>query len=170
MNNISNNRSEGYLKVRVTTTGNTLPLEGAVVTVSEYSSDGSGENDRVLYSLRTDRSGLTETVPLPAPAMTDSLRPGAAQPYSLYNITVTYDGYYPFVGVGVPIFSGIVALQPVNLLPLSEDEAVAGAENGRVMIYETPRQQNLTPGGVVREDVGNSNGEISGGMRGGDTE
>lgn len=163
---MNNYTSEGYLKVRVTTTGNTLPLEGANVIISEYSPDST--NDAVLYSLRTDRGGLTDTVALPAPAKSDSMRPGSAQPYSLYNISVTYDGYYPIEGVGVPIFAGIVAVQPVNLLPLSEKESVAGAQGDRVMIYETPRQQNLTPGGVTREDVGNENGSISGNVRQGE--
>lgn len=160
---MNNNTSEGYLRIRVTTTGNTLPLEGANVIISEYSPDNT--NDTVLYSLRTDRGGLTDTVALPAPASSDSMRPGFVQPYSLYNISVTYDGYYPVEGVGVPIFAGITAVQPVNLLPLGEEESIAGAQGGRVMIYETPRQQNLTPGGVTREDVGNENGSISGGVR-----
>ena len=98
--------------------------------------------------------------------MADSMRPGSAQPYSLYNIAVTYDGYYPVEGVGVPIFAGITAVQPINLLPLSEEESIAGAQGDRVMIYETPRQQNLTPGGVGYENVGNQNGTINGGVRG----
>ncbi len=155
---------EGFLKVRVTTAGGTLPVEGAVVTVTEYDRDDTGRGE-VLYSQRTDRGGLTQTLSLAAPSSSDSLRPGAAQPYAVYNVTVTYDGYYPVEGVGVPVFDRIVAVQPVNLIPLSEADTIAGAQGDRVMIYETQTGSSLQPGGADREEIGNENGSITGGMR-----
>jgi len=152
----------GRLRIRVTEAGGVLPVEGAVVTVSEYVNGGDGE---LLYSLRTDNGGLTETMTLPAPPASDSMKPGAARPYALYNIDVSYPGYYPVENVAVPVFDRITAVQPVNLLPLSEKDRLADAEDGRVMIYETPDNQSLQPGGVMREDVGGNNGSISGGVR-----
>lgn len=156
------NTVNGFLKVRVTRAGGTLPVEGAVVTISEYINDPAAD-DEVLYSLRTDRGGLTETVSLPAPAFTDSTRPGNAQPFALYNISVKYNGFYPVELVGVPVFGGVVAVQPVDLMPGSEADRIAGSVGDRVIIYEMTQSESLKPGGVVREDIGNKNGGLSGG-------
>ena len=155
-----NNISKGFLKVRVTRAGGTLPVEGAVVTIYEYG--GESAEDNILYSLRTDRGGLTETVSLPAPSFTDSTRPGNLQPFSLYNIYVNYDGFYPAELVGVPVFGGIVAVQPVDLMPAGEQDKIAGTVKDRVMIYEMTQAESLAPGGATREDIGNQNGQLSG--------
>ncbi len=158
------NTVNGYLKVRVTRAGGTLPVEGAVVTIAEYGNDMS-EDDEILYSLRTDRGGLTETVSLPAPAFNTGNRPGNAQPFALYNINIAYDGFYPVELVGVPVFGGVVAVQPVDLMPLSEADSIAGAQGDRVMIFEMTQSETLQPGGSDREDIGNENGQITGGAR-----
>lgn len=155
------NTAKGFLKVRVTRAGGTLPVEGAVVTISEYGGE-SGEGDGILYSLRTDRGGLTETVSLPAPALVDSTSPGNVQPFATYNVEVKYGGFYPVELVGVPVFAGIVAVQPVDLLPGGDADRIAGSVGNRVMIYETAQSEALKPGGVLREDIGNKNGGISG--------
>ena len=166
---MNNNTSEGYLKISVTEAGGTIPIENALVVISEYTGETEAENaGEVLYSLRTNEGGLTPTVPLPAPPAVESMRPGAAQPYSVYNVTVTYDGYYPIEGVGVPVFSGITAIQPFNMIPLSEAGKNSGVDFGRYIIFETPDTQSLQPGGLQREDIGNKNGTVSGGiMQGG---
>ncbi len=152
----------GRLRIRVTEAGGVLPVEGAVVTVSEYTDGGEGA---LLYSLRTDNGGLTEIMTLPAPPASESMKPGSARPYALYNVDITYPGYYPVENVAVPVFDRVTAVQPVNLLPLTEEDRLAGADSDRVMIYETPDNQSLQPGGVMREDVGGNNGSISGGVR-----
>ena len=162
-----NQNGSGFLRVRVTEASGTLPMEGAVVRISEYPTEADAPEGRLLYSLRTDRNGLTPLVSLTAPPANESRVPGAAQPYAVYNISVTYDGYYPVEGVGVPVFDRITAVQPVNLLPYTEEDRIAGADNGRVMIYEFPDTESLQPGGVTREDVGNQNGTVTGGVRNG---
>ncbi|MBQ8187155.1 MAG: hypothetical protein IJ037_09855, partial [Clostridia bacterium] len=136
------NTGMGRLRIRVTAAGGNLPVRDAAVTVSEYTEGGDGE---LLYSLRTDEGGLTEIVTLPAPPASESMKPGAARPYALYNIDVSYPGFYPVEGVAVPVFDRITAVQPVNLYPLSEEDSLADAEHGRVMIYETPDVQSLQP-------------------------
>ena len=154
----------GYLRVRVTRAGGSLPVEGAEVVITEYRPEGEQDgNGELRYRLTTGNGGLTQTVILPAPAAGDSLRPGAAQPYSLYNVTVRYDGYYPVEGVGVPVFDRVTAVQPVDLMPVESGGAPGGLRDGRVMIYETPDSQSLQPGGVQREDVGNKNGMLTDG-------
>ncbi len=151
-------RGVGYLKIRATSALGALPVEGALVRISEYTEDGNGV---VLFSLRTNEGGLTETVALGAPPAVESMMPGAARPYSIYNVNVTKDGYYPVESVAVPIFDRIVAVQPINMIPITEEERIAGAEDG-VMIYETPDTESLQPGGLTREDIGGDNGGVSG--------
>ncbi len=155
----------GFLRIRVTEAAGSLPVEGAVVRITEYPAEDMSDEGALLYSMRTDANGLTPIVSLPAPPSGESLTPGAAQPYAVYNISVTYDGYYPVEGVGIPIFDRITAVQPVALLPYTEEDRIAGADNGRVMIYETPDSSSLQPGGVQREDIGSRNGTITGGVR-----
>lgn len=152
----------GALRVQVTEVGGTLPIKNAIVRILEYGDEGT-EGSNVLYSLRTDSNGLTPTVYLPAPPAGDSMKPGDSRPYSIYNVTVDYGGYYPVEGVGIPIFDGITSTQPVNLQPLSEEARIAGAENGgRVVINETGANRSLLSDSTIREDIGNENGTVSG--------
>lgn len=153
----------GYLKISVSEAGGTIPIKGASVIISEYP-ETNGAGGTVLYSLTTNESGLTETVSLQAPQKSESMIPGSYRPYSLYNIDVIFDGYYPIESVGVPVFAGVTSLQSFNLLPLSEKENIEGEENGRIMIYETPSNGSLTPSGTTRDEISHNNGTVSGGV------
>ena len=67
----------GKLVVAVTTAQGTIPLPGALVTVSAQTEDGP-----VLYRIvRTDTSGRTPVLELPAPSLSDSLSPDQPTPY-----------------------------------------------------------------------------------------
>lgn len=179
-NNDSNQNQSpnyGFLRVRVSEAGGTIPVQGALVRISDYNGEadnsedtGNTPGDAAIYTLTTDRDGLTPTVRLAAPPASESQKPMEsggvpAIPYSLYNVNISRSGYYPVENVGVPIFAGITAVQPVSLSPLTEQDEIAGVSgpDGRVMIYEFPDSESLMPGGVRREDIGNRNGEISGG-------
>ena len=148
--------ARGYVRVFVTEANGAIPVEGALVTVTDY----GAEND-VLFTLRTDEGGLTETVSLIVPDAGQSLNPGSSSPAGLYGVTVRRAGYYPVEAVAVPVFSGVLAVLPVDLVPLSEADTLG--ESGQIMLYETPGTESLEPGSVNREDVGNRNGEITGG-------
>lgn len=148
-NNINNpmekseekNTGTGFLKVNVSTAGGTIPIEGATVYIRNYEPDS---NDGILYSLRTDSSGMTESVPLEAPISGGTMQPGAAQPFAYYNVEVMYDGYHPAEYIGIPIFDGITALQPVILIPYSETERISGY-GPPVQIFENNNSySNLT--------------------------
>lgn len=151
----------GYLKVRVTTVGGTVPTVGAEVVISEYTPAG-GADDDVLYTLRTGRGGVTPTVMLLAPRMADSMAPGAAQPYGTYAIRVTKSGYYPVELAGVPVFDRVTSVQSVDLLP-ADEERNQSDENDDAVLYESVQNGYLAPSGGEREDVGNMNGTITGG-------
>ena len=116
----------GYIRVYVTTAGGGLTVENALVTIriaiSEYSS--------VCATLTTDESGKIPRVEVPAPPRTLSLTPSdtptGKNPYSLYNIEVTKDGYYPASVHGAQVFSGITSILKVDLVPIMEGESSDG--------------------------------------------
>ena len=153
----------GFLLVFVTEANGTLPVEGAFVTVSEYEPGTEGD---VIRILRTGKDGLTDTVGLPAPPAADSTEPGESGAGALYNVTVRAAGYYTVEAVGVPVFSGVVSRQSVDLQPIGA--SVGEFAPCHVVLYETPESASLEPGGLRREDIGGRNGTVSGGVRGSD--
>ena len=119
--NLNSNQSRvprelGYLVVRVSTALGAIPLENATVNIRGNTEDSSG----VLYSLLTDRDGLTHKVSLPAPPRELSEHPGEAVPFSSWNIDVFKEGYVPVSFQNVPVYSSIVSVQPAVLVPISE--------------------------------------------------
>ncbi len=112
---IDNGKNQsGYLQVRTFVADEGLPVGGAFVRIS-----GNDEfNLGVEVSVVTGRSGLTEKIPLPAPARTLSLSPGAQeQPYSTYDVYVSAEGYYPKKIFNVAVFSGILSVLPLSMTP-----------------------------------------------------
>ena len=136
MNGADNTSGRGYLRVIVRKARETLPIEGAFVQI--YGGK-AGEGSDLLYSLRTDTDGITDTVELTAPPAALSMKPGDPAPYGVYNITVQKDGYGTVENVGVPIFDGVVSTQPVQLIPLSEFRTDGESE---LRIFETPTGEN----------------------------
>ena len=117
---MAENQSTGYLIVKVSTASGAIPVENVTVVLQ-----GNDENNgNVFYSLSTNRDGLTEKVTLPAPSVMLSSAPSPSErPYSTYNIDVYREGYYPQHYRGVPIFSGITAVQNARIIPVAEFDA-----------------------------------------------
>ncbi len=113
-----NDTGMGGVVVRVTTASGAIPLEDALVTVREYRTGNGGD---IVATLRTNSSGLTEKISLPAPPRSMSLSPGNGKSYSSYIIQVDKDGYNMQQYINVPVFVGIVAVQNADLVPLSEN-------------------------------------------------
>ena len=111
------NTAVGYLVVAGSTAQNAIPIENALVTVSSLDENGVAE---LLFTTRTNRSGQTAELPLPAPPQSSSLSPGNPYPYARYAVTVDYDGYQPISSSDLTIFADIVATLPVYLVPLEE--------------------------------------------------
>lgn len=107
--------STGGLQVIVTTLRRILPVEGAVVTVFT----GENNNRTVIETDVTDNSGKSGVFKLrtPAKALSES---AAAEgiPYALYNVEVKADGYVTDIYMNMPVFSGVVSVQNVDLLSI----------------------------------------------------
>ena len=114
---ITQNSGTGYLKVRVTTGDNALPIENATVTVSK----GSGSAKELINKQSTDKNGETQQISLPAPPKELSQTPGNTNTYSKYNVRVDYTGYYSVENIDVPVFDGQLSIQPTQMIPLPLD-------------------------------------------------
>ena len=116
MDNVNQQKDVGYLLVKVSTARGAIPLENAAINVRGSSPEDSG----VIYSLKSDRDGLSERIALPAPPRSASQSPGEQVPYSLWNIDVFKEGYIPVSYQNVPVYSSIVSVQPAVMIPAGE--------------------------------------------------
>ncbi len=113
---------EGRLIVHVTTARGSIPLEGAQVSILKDTGDQNTPPGEVIATLTSGRDGNTPILTLPAPPRSQSLRPtNGAPPFSTYHIEVRLEGYFNQDYIQVPIFDGIVAIQPADMIPLPEN-------------------------------------------------
>lgn len=124
-NQAQESREVGYLVVRVSTALGAIPLENATVNIRGNTEESSG----AVYSMQSDRDGLTEKVSLPAPPRTLSEHPGEEVPFSSWNIDVFKEGYVPVSFQNVPVYSSVVSVQPAVLVPISENFYVRESYN-----------------------------------------
>ena len=95
-NNTAQPTGTGSLVVKVSTARGAIPLEGARVNIRGT----DGQSSDVIYSLMTNRDGLTELVTLPAPARGLSESPGNPTPYALYDLDIFKEGYIDLTEIG----------------------------------------------------------------------
>ena len=130
-----NYESYGNMSVRTYTAAGALPVKDVLVKVygtDEYNRD-------VKYSLLTDSDGMTNVISLPAPLKKYSTAPSpSSPPYSVYNFELAKEGYYFKKIDNVPVFSGITAVLPIEMIPLnySDDGKVLPGTNLNSTIYE----------------------------------
>lgn len=129
------NLDYGTLLIRAYVAESAVPV--ADVEVSIRGADAS--NKDVIYYVITDSDGVTDRIKLPAPSASLSLAPSpGALPYSNYDLEITKDGYYTKNIRSVPIFAGVSADLPVNMIPNTEgSEFPIG--NINAVITENPR-------------------------------
>ena len=112
--------SYGTLTVRTYTAGGAVPVAQTRVRIF----GAEGENESVVYSAVTDEDGRTERISLPAPGRILSEAPDpASRPYSIYDVEIDAEGYYPKRVYGVTVFSDTDSILPVGLIP---DDGVEG--------------------------------------------
>ena len=102
----------GNLNVIVTGTDSYSPLSSATIEIAN-----TGEPNRILESVNTDRNGQTGNIELSAPPREYSMEPTDNQPYSEYNVKISAPGYQERLVSGVQIFSGENGLQSIVLQP-----------------------------------------------------
>jgi len=110
---------EGQLKVITRTASDAFPVKDAVVIIERVFPDGSTE---VISSLKTNASGVSPTISLPAPPKKYSLeRSVKFLPFSYYDVLVSATGFYKMIYKNVPIFDQVQSVQPVDMIPVSLD-------------------------------------------------
>lgn len=111
----SDTTEKGYLKVYVTTYGEALPVDGALVTILK----ANGEKLTLYKTALTDISGHTQIFEFETPLKELSQTPQEAEEktYAKYIVETTMDGYIPVVKYSTPVYSGVVTTLPVHLIP-----------------------------------------------------
>ena len=137
MNDTQSLGGTGYLIVHVTTASGALPLEGALVNVYEYLPTEE-KNGALIASLVSGRDGNTDLLSLPTHPRAESLVSGNPTPYSTYDADVHLEGFSNQTFIGIPIFDGIVAIQPVQMIPLPEVDGSAPEDRENDLYFETP--------------------------------
>lgn len=104
------NEAIGNLIISVTHSQNTMPVVDAVFTVRD-------KNRNVVFSGRTDMSGKSEALELPAISKDISERPGTGLINSavFYDVSIEAENYIPFTIKNIPIFEGITTLQNFDM-------------------------------------------------------
>lgn len=107
--------SHGFIRVNVRTGRDSGSVEGANVAVTATING----NRLILAAGKTDVSGTTRIFELPAPSEVYSQSPDpAVRPYSLFDVSVTADGFFNSISVDVPVFPGITSIQNFNMVPV----------------------------------------------------
>ena len=105
---------EGTLKIQASMANQSYPITEVHIVVSKDFTDGQ----HIFYEAETDQDGIVDNLLLPAPPKAMSLKPDAIiDPFSVYKITATKEGFTPEDFVQVPIFDGIKSIQPVRMVP-----------------------------------------------------
>lgn len=123
--NITGDTGWGSLQFEVTTGSQGSPVQGATVVVSRVING----NRLLTRILRTNASGLTRTVFLPAPRYVyNPYRPSNSRPFAEYTASVYANGYYPLTNISLMIEAGVKSLQPVDLIPYPESGTLPGIQ------------------------------------------
>lgn len=126
--------AHGTLSVRVFTARAQIPLEGATVAVTRKQ---PGRRPLLLSLQATDENGAIVPVPLPAPPVAESERPGGGTPFAVCDVWADHPDYELLVAEDVQVFAGVETLQEMALIPLPEHAAPRNASN-QVLITPQP--------------------------------
>lgn len=107
----------GYLRVDVVNSENNFPITDAQVSIF-YPGD-----EKPKEVQKTDRSGQTEEIAVSAPPAALSLeKQNTIRPYAEYTVQVQAPGFETATVKGTEVLAGVTAIQPIRLIPLSEDQ------------------------------------------------
>lgn len=128
----------GSLRIRAYAAESALPVEGVIIKI--YGTDDY--NKDAIHSVITDNDGLTDEIILPAPDSKYSGAPSPSEsPYAVYNIELAKDGFYPKIIENIPIFAGIKAVVPIEMIPFVyyDDGSLIPQKNLNSVIYENEK-------------------------------
>ncbi|MBQ8297834.1 MAG: carboxypeptidase regulatory-like domain-containing protein [Ruminococcus sp.] len=107
--------AKGYILVNVRTGTDAEPVQNASVKVTAIVNG----NRLIIASGVTNNSGITPKFEVPVPDISYSQAPDPAiRPYSLYDISVTAEGFFNARSVDVPAFEGITSVQNFSMIPV----------------------------------------------------
>ncbi len=143
--------SYGYLSVFTRTANEGLPIEGAKVYVRVLPPGETASNpvsaSYYEYLLTTNPSGITEFIKIETPETEESyIRDNPVVPYSVADVYIEADGYYPMRINNVQIFSGTQSILPADLVPESPDYAV---NQSGTITYDVPPNVLFNPGSTA---------------------
>ncbi len=140
----SSTQSFGGLRINTVSAARNLPIENAVIQITDP--NGSGN---IIEELRTDASGFTDTIELPAPAIDYSLEPSAVQPYSEYTLQISAEGFEPVVISGCEILPQVTAYQNTTLDPAS----TALENTAELYVIEPHTLYGEYPPPIIEEEI-----------------
>ena len=106
--------STGYIRIRAYQSRAELPLKDVAVAIT--ATDGTA----IALQL-TDRSGLTQPVPIPVPDPQAGQTPDTGEiPFTSVNVYARLKGYEQIENEDVQIFPDVVTTQDLEMIPLSE--------------------------------------------------
>ena len=106
----------GYLMMQARTAHDAVPLGGVQITVLD------DEQNRI-YELTTDENGETRSVSLETVDKSYSQNQNfAGTPYVTYNVLAQAQGFNTLFVADIPIFDGELAVLPLALVPMQENQ------------------------------------------------
>ena len=119
----------GYLRLRAFESYAQLPLKDVTITVT------AGDGTAIAMRL-TDRSGVTDAIPIPVPDRSESQSPGTQIPFATVTVHARLQGYQQIRIDGVQLFADVTTQQDLELIPISE----LPSQWGRTDDFQTPVQ------------------------------
>ncbi len=120
----------GYIQVRAFESFAQLPLEDVAITIT--ATDGTAIAMRL-----TNRNGRIDPVEIPVPDLSESQTPDPPErPYATVNLYAHLRGYEQVEAENLQVFPGIVTVQDLQMIPLSE---LPVAWN-QTAVFDTPPQ------------------------------
>lgn len=108
---LSDNPTEGYLKIRAFAASQAIPISGVNIVISKII-----DNNRIIFfEGATNESGVIERITLPAPRLNESnlTAPTSTQ----YDVTATYVVDNVDTVFTVNIFENVYVIQNISIVP-----------------------------------------------------
>lgn len=112
--------AEGSLVCNVYTSDAKIPVQNAIVTVTQKTPAGQ---THLIATRLTDISGKTAPIIIETPPLADTTSPGTAHGWTSVDITVDHPGYLRTIVEDAQIFPQTRTLQMLELIPLPLNSA-----------------------------------------------